>query len=631
MENLTKSEENFLNIKKRKSIRNDSEECIAEMSERKKLNLPKHHQIQQVRSNSEPPLRSTFSKASSRVGNIDGAATSNNNNSIIMNSSKRLRTIRENKDELIMDGDDVEEMEEEEEENDSNLMSKSNSQLNESDLDIDGGSSCTPTPTMRHHLSNPHNTRRINSETNLNESQNRLTGFMGNRSKRFCASTSELSFTRHLDTEKSLFSPKNNQNSLSRQSFNSSLYGSNLSLNSTNSKLFYTNSPFYNGKTMFGGASAYPKRENVNVQKIRKPVSMRPSSSLSNSSVHSAGSDSGAVLSNATRKVMEIMSKFSSPSKDARRMGNNINSILKIPSLTQNRKRFGEEDLTNRSVSVAQPTGPYGRPLINQQSSKSPINPLLAKPLQIPTMSQLLQLKRFQSSAESIRQIAQKSDSILNKKLDYKLPATAVSSTAPVNSSSAVLPSNMITSTPTTSSSSKFKIKSNITKNLLRNDKQSAQENEILPPVNLPDIKFPEMNSVPKIDLPAFSTATSSFTPSSTNKNSLFSQTTTSINAPQMNFNSGSKTTSNKKDDQPITNASKNVRGGDGLHAFSMPLKLNVQNNVVKKLDNFQVNNSCYQFQKPLPIQSDSANKIHDDKKGESINYLTLLVILQGF
>jgi hypothetical protein len=53
--------------------------------------------------------------------------------------------------------------------------------LNESDLDLDGGSSCTSTPI---HLSNSHNTRRINSETNLNESQKRLSGFMGNKSKR---------------------------------------------------------------------------------------------------------------------------------------------------------------------------------------------------------------------------------------------------------------------------------------------------------------------------------------------------------------------------------------------------------------------------------------------------------------
>jgi hypothetical protein len=101
-----------------------------------------------------------------------------------------------------------------------------------------------------------------------------------------------------------------------------------------------------------------------------------------------------ANMSNTAKRLLEIMNKFSSPSKNARKVDNDINSILKIPALTQNQKRFSEEDLVNR-------VNPYGRPLIPQAKSQSPIS-LISKPLQISTMSQLLQLKRLQASTETI-------------------------------------------------------------------------------------------------------------------------------------------------------------------------------------------------------------------------------------
>jgi nuclear pore complex protein Nup153 len=119
-------------------------------------------------------------------------------------------------------------------------------------------------------------------------------------------------------------------------------------------------------------------------------------------------------MSNTAKRLLEIMNKFSSPSKNARKVGNDINSILKIPALTQNQKRFSEEDLVNR-------VNPYGRPLIPQAKSQSPIS-LISKSLQIFTMSQLLQLKRLQTSTETVKKIASKPENQPTQKLDYKLP-----------------------------------------------------------------------------------------------------------------------------------------------------------------------------------------------------------------
>ncbi|CRK87698.1 CLUMA_CG001488, isoform B [Clunio marinus] len=501
-------------VKGRRGIRDGSEEVgLIEGPNRLKLNKAED------RSNSEPPR--SFSSY------LPVAASSN-----------RLKTIRERNTEDAQGSSDED-----------GELSKSNSQLNESDLDIEIPDSAsvsvsqTPTPTPLP-LSSSH-ARRINSETNLNDSKRRLSGFMGNNSKRFCASTSELSFATHLDTRKSLFSPKNN--ALSRQSFNSSLYGSNMSLNSTNSRLFLVNSPFYNGKTTFGGASAYPKRD-INQHKIlRNPVQMRPSSSLSNSSNTSAKSDSVLPESNAAKRILEIMNQFSGPLKEARNMGNSINSIIKIPSLIQNRKRFCDDELNlNRSISLSSPANPYGRPMkdssrMEQQSSLT-INSSSIKPLQIPTMSQLLQMKRLQNNTERVREIANRSDSFLNQNHEYKLPSTG---NEPRN--------ELKTSKPTSasSSSSSLKMKNNITKGLLRHDKNAINDQLPALPVNLPNVQLPELKSIPKFNIQMSSAATKTLCSSS---ETITTSKLTTINSPKpaIQFNYTAKSS-------PIENSSRFV------------------------------------------------------------------------
>lgn len=513
-------------VKARRSIRDGSEEVnISGRPNRMKLNS------NEDRSNSEPP-RSYASY-------------------LPATSSRRLKPIREK------NCDDAQGSSDEDGE-----FSKSNSQLNESDSDLEIPDSAsasvsqapTPTPLASSHA------RRINSETNLNDSKRRerLSGFMGNRSKRFCASTSELSFTSHLDTQKSLFSPKNN--ALSRQSFNSSLYGSNQSLSSTNSRLFMVNSPFYNGKTMFGGSSAYPRRD-INQHKIlRTPVQMRPSSSLSNSSNTSAKSGENiAPESNAAKRILEVMNTFSGPLKEARTMGNNINSIIKIPSLVQNRKRFGEDELIlDRSIALSSPSQPYGRPLTNKRPESPLLNSSIIKPLQIPTMSQLLQMKRLQNNTERVREIANRSESFLNRNLEYKLPSGG--------------------ETTTSSSSSSLKMKSNITKNLLRSDKMADAP---ALPLNLPNIQLPGLTSVPKFDIQLPKTKASSTEakissitqPPLVQFNSFQSSPTISVKAkPTSDFNFAKPTT--------VSDGDQSAYDVSETFVWAKPRSLNVNDNV---------------------------------------------------
>lgn len=550
-------------LKGRRGIRDRSEE-VNFVNSRIKLNN------NEDRSNSEPP-RSC--------------------GSYLPATSHRLKTIREKKVREDAQGSSDEDGE----------LSKSNSQLNESDLDMEipdsASASVSQTPTPTPLVSS--NARRINSETNLNDSKRRLSGFMGNRSKRFCASTSELSFTSHLDTHKSLFSPKNN--ALSRQSFNSSLYGSNMSLSSTNSRLFMANSPFYNGKTMFGGASAYPKRD-INQHKIlRTPVQMRPSSSLSNSSNTSAKSDNIVPESNAAKRILEIMNQFSGPLKEARSMGNNINSIIKVPSLVQSRKRYGEDELNlDRSIALSSPSAPYGRPISGAPSKNRPESPLFnsasAKPLQIPTMSQLLQMKRLQNNTEKVREIASRSESFLNQNHEYKLPSMGDES-------------------HNSTSGASLKMKSNITKNLLRPDKNSANDQLPALPLNLPNIQLPAMKSVPKFDiqLPPVSVVSSKPSPPVLSRSPLKMPTANAVSkVPEVQFNFQNSSGPNLKDKEVVAKKSNFV--------FSKPLPAGDGSISASTLNHV---NEKFTFSKPITINDDS-----DEEVSSKLNkFLVRLII----
>ncbi|XP_062537273.1 nuclear pore complex protein Nup153 isoform X2 [Armigeres subalbatus] len=336
------------------------------------------------------------------------------------------------------------------------------------------------------------------------ESSRRLSGFMGNsRSKRMKigSSTGDLCFSSHLETEKSLFSLKNSGRS-GRPTFNASLYGSTSSLGSSNSSLF-ANSPFYNGRTMYGGASAYSSRREARQKALRVPVQIRPSSSLSNfsSSNTSLASDTSA-LSNTAKRILEILNQRSGPLNEARKLGSSLslNSTLtssKIPGLVQARKRFNEEDLSmNRSIRMSSPRTPYSRPLSATGgigSSTSSINKPPTTELQIPTMSQLLQMKRIQTNTESARRMATESSggTVLNEPTEYKLPSAESDDT-----------------------NNNVKHTSKMRNKLHRIREESHVErgsNAPVPPVVLPDVQLAGLESVPKFDikLPISSTVAS--------------------------------------------------------------------------------------------------------------------------
>ncbi|XP_070492747.1 nuclear pore complex protein Nup153 isoform X2 [Chironomus tepperi] len=555
------------NISGRRSIRDNYN--YEEISSRKKVNNNEDRSI------SEPP-QSRYS-----------STYINNHNT----GSGRLKTIREKQ---VVDDEGGSSEDEED-------FSKSNSQLNESDLDLEipESASHTPTPTLLTSKS-----RRINSETNLNDSKRRLTGFMGNRSKRFCASTSELNFASHLDTHKSLFSPKNNQNSRS-----GSLFGSNMSLNSSNSRLFVANSPFYNGKTTFGGASAYPRRD-INQHKVlRTPIQMRPSSSLSNSSNTSTKSE-GALgpESNAAKRILEIMTQFSGPLKETRNMGNNINSMIKIPGLVQTRKRFGDEDLQlDRSISLTRPTAPYSRPLVTSKNQQQPESPSIllnsqanSKTPQIPTMSQLLKMKRLQNSTERVREIANRSESFLNQTHEYKLP-----------SQNDDLQSNNTVNANSSSSSSSFKMKSNITKNLLRNDKGI---DELPPaPLNLPNIQLPELKSIPKFDIKLpNSNPISSVTGKTVTSNNIIAPKSINIDKTSSIFSSNTSlsstmfktatemTTINQSTEMIQEKTASKINSSNFI--FSKPIRLSVSD---ADTLNLKVMTDSFKFSKPILIDNE--------------------------
>ena len=350
---------------------------------------------------------------------------------------------------------------------------------------------------------------------------------------------------------------------------------------------------------------------------------MRPSSSLSNSSNTSTKSE-GALgpESNAAKRILEIMTQFSGPLKETRNMGNNINSMIKIPGLVQTRKRFGDEDLQlDRSISLTRPTAPYSRPIVtskNQQQQPESPSILLnshanSKTPQIPTMSQLLKMKRLQNSTERVREIANRSESFLNQTHEYKLP-----------SQNDDLQSNNTVNANSSSSSSSFKMKSNITKNLLRNDKGIDD----LPPtpLNLPNIQLPELKSIPKFDIKLpnsnTTTTTSSFVATKVTSNniiapksinidktpSIFSTTTTSLSSSTMFKTATEMTTTINQSTEMIKE--KIVSKVNSSFIFSKPIRLSASD--ADNL-NLKVTTDSFKFSQPILI---------DDEMDSSANVL---------
>uniref|UniRef100_A0A1B0CNI8 Nuclear pore complex protein Nup153 n=2 Tax=Lutzomyia longipalpis TaxID=7200 RepID=A0A1B0CNI8_LUTLO len=319
--------------------------------------------------------------------------------------------------------------------------------------------------------------------------------------------SSLINFGSHLQSKKSLFSDKNisismsSLNSLSqKRQFNASLYGSTSAL--SDSRLLSIQSPFYRGRTMFGGASAYSSssahggmRLNSPLGSRRHQIPPRPSSSLSNFSMSSAnqltgqggtrgvsesanGNEDELPLSSTAKRILEVMNQLSGPLSDVRKMAHSslsgFSTTQSHPPMTpHHRQRFTEQDMeAKRAIRLQQPKTPYSRST-TVNYSMPPITEL-----QVPSMSQLLQMKKLQNQTEQLRKCASETKSSLNRVTEYKLPDTKGGQSGDAEGAKHV-----------------NKIRTKICK------VRETPQDDVLPLVQLPDVQLPQLKSIPKFDI----------------------------------------------------------------------------------------------------------------------------------
>lgn len=397
-----------------------------------------------------------------------------------------------------------------------------------------------------------------------------------------------FSFSTHLQTEKSLFSDKNlskvlnssttSLNSLHRRkSFNASVYGSTSAL--SDSRLLNINSPFYNGRTIYGGASAYSRGDSATKKRmLRVPTQMQPSSSLSNLSMTSStNSLEQAGLSSTAKRIMELMNQFTTPLTEVKKLA------IKMPTLPNQRKRFDDSVLSmNRS---SRNSTPYTRPRQND------IPEPLINELQVPSMAQLLQLKKFQNNTERIRNVADKSKSVLNSVQEYKLPSDELD--AGSNLGKHV-----------------NKMRSKITSELSGRKNDNLIE-ETIPPPNLPNIPFPTLKSVPNFDLGIKLPVSK---PSISVPQMTVEKKITNTPVAPIAFKSQSPPAKN-----PVVNNIQNKKELNTMFKFSEPSKLNAP-----VCGNQTTSGIMFKFSEPMQVtesktqESRSLNGINDSKDKDS-------------
>ncbi|XP_067008774.2 nuclear pore complex protein Nup153 isoform X2 [Anabrus simplex] len=205
----------------------------------------------------------------------------------------------------------------------------------------------------------------------------------------------KLNLTNHLQSPRSLFPNRIRTPRLvpppsrRRPSFNASVFGSPL-LESDRlpSKDL---SPFYTGRTMYGGASAYRRpRENSFVNELnvsKRGIQVRPVNETKNSPE--------ASMSHTARRILEALEQFSTPVQDAKRMP--LNSPLYRPPLGSKRKCVESE--------ARPPPPPPPLPLLPRVGPPT-------QSLTVPTVADLIKLRckeKLQDSMESARRIASSS------------------------------------------------------------------------------------------------------------------------------------------------------------------------------------------------------------------------------
>lgn len=200
--------------------------------------------------------------------------------------------------------------------------------------------------------------------------------------------------TRTLFHERSITPRSNSSLSSRRPSFSASNASSSSStfVDRTISTQRILNSPFYNGRTIYGGASAYGRKLGRSSSELRSNL---------NSSVQvkpkNEGNNESMVLSKTARRILDTLEQYTTPVNDAK----------KIPVVP--RKNVKQEGLFAKYAGA----NPYRREIKVASNTE----------LHVPTVPELLKMKQqLQESTEAVRQIATTSNSNLNKE-EYKLPA----------------------------------------------------------------------------------------------------------------------------------------------------------------------------------------------------------------
>ncbi|XP_044270566.1 nuclear pore complex protein Nup153 [Tribolium madens] len=334
-----------------------------------------------------------------------------------------------------------------------------------------------------------------------------------------------------------------------RPTFNASTFGSPNFVDRTLSTKRILSSPFYSGNTIYGGASAYGRRlgkiseeTNPRVSVQIKPVNEKPPSE-------------NATLSKTARRILSTLEQYSTPISDAK----------KIPVTP---RRAG---LLSSYVGAT----PY---LVRDR--KRPSN----KELQVPSVPDLLQMKqkeRLQNSTETVRQIATKSKSSLNKE-EYKIR---------------------------TEEDNKQK-HSNKMKSSVASVRQKAHTIEPVSEVKLPKVSLP-ISTLPKFDFVLMP-------PSKSNETSENQNETKTPKSPVSTIIKPTVIIDKKETDKKI------VENGKSSFTFSEPLVISKDLKSVTAINCFKFSEPVCQKQSthtvPLMFKSaDSKSEIKPKNNGENV------------
>lgn len=120
--------------------------------------------------------------------------------------------------------------------------------------------------------------------------------------------------SRTLFHERSLTPQTNSSLSSRRPSFNASTFGSPTFVDRTLSTQRILNSPFYNGRTVYGGASAYGRKlgTTVNNSPLRNSVQVKP--------INEKVANDKSSLSLTARRILNTLEQYATPVSDAKKI-----------------------------------------------------------------------------------------------------------------------------------------------------------------------------------------------------------------------------------------------------------------------------------------------------------------------